>query len=167
MFCVTFKNQASKFGVLRQNTWVEFHRFSHVSANFHLSSHECILSFQFSVSKFHEIVVKHDKGRVRLSFLAHRNLSIAILQVDSDKSRWIALLFSQFEVVNATDFGDDLGTHFWHHFAHFLEKCNWFQRHLLIICVSILWGSVIWVLQLFLFIYLTSYRGNLRISKQF
>ena len=60
------------------------------------------------LDEFHEISVEHHKGAVGFAFLVESDLSLAILEIDSDNLRLVALLLAELKVVDAADFSDDV-----------------------------------------------------------
>ena len=127
---VYFSWICSEFCTFGEDAGVELHCLGHVASDLHLSVHEGILGLEFAWEKLHEVVIKHDKGRVGLAFLGECDGTVSVFEIDSDNLGLVTLLFTELEMVDSADLCDDTSSLVSEEGLDFLEDLGGLKRHL-------------------------------------
>ena len=120
----------SEFCTLWENAGVELHCLGHVASDLHLSVHEGILRLELAGEELHEVVVEHDKGRVGLAFLGKCDGTVSVFEIDGDDFSLVTLLFTELEMVDSANLGDDTSTLISEEWLDFLEDLGRLEGHL-------------------------------------
>ena len=79
------------------------------------------MGLEFAGEEFHEVVIEHDKGRVGLAFLGECDGAVSVFEIDCDDFCLVTLLFTELEMVDSADLGDDTGSLVFEERLDFLE----------------------------------------------
>ena len=93
----------SEFSIFGEDRRVELQGLRHVALNFHLTTHKCSLALDFTGDQVHKVSVEHHEGAVWGAFRFEGDLTVAVLQVNSD-DRWLVVFVgADFEVINTAN----------------------------------------------------------------
>ena len=114
---------------LWEEVWSELHGGLHVSFDFHLSLHEGILRIELSFEQIECILIDQSERSISLSLFSFLDSAWSILEVDGPYLWLLAFGFSNFEMVDKSDFFDNVSSLLLEEGFHFIEAGGGLKWH--------------------------------------
>jgi hypothetical protein len=114
-----------------EEVWGEFHSCLHVSFNFHFSLHKCILGVQLSLEQRECVLINQWKSGISFSLFSVLDGSWAVFKIDGPCCWLFSFGWSDFEMINKTNFFDNVCTLSFKEGFHFVEAGCGLEWHIL------------------------------------
>lgn len=115
---------------LGEEVWSKLHGCLHVSFDLHLTLHECVLRVEFSLEQIECVLVQKGKSGISLSLFAVLNWPWSVFQINSPSDGLLAFSLSDFEMVDESNFFNNVSSLLLEERFHFIKACGGFQRHI-------------------------------------